>query len=79
MLFIYFLHAQIPDFQIVVSPPNIIPTLHTSMESSFIQLQSQFRKNYPYGWFCGPGSHINTNTYLFWYKQGNVVTMFLLL
>ncbi len=33
-----FLHPQIPDFQIVVSRPNIVLTNHTSMESLFIQL-----------------------------------------
>ncbi len=31
----FFLHPQIPDFQIVVSQPNIVLT---SMESLFIQL-----------------------------------------
>ncbi len=34
---IYFLHPQIPDFQIVVSQQNIL-TNHTSMESLSIQL-----------------------------------------
>uniref|UniRef100_A0A673MT34 Catalase n=1 Tax=Sinocyclocheilus rhinocerous TaxID=307959 RepID=A0A673MT34_9TELE len=33
-----FLHPQIPDFQIVVSRPDIVLTNHTSMESVFIQL-----------------------------------------
>ncbi len=35
-----FLHPQIPDFQIVVSQPNIVLSLtnYTSMERLFIQL-----------------------------------------
>ncbi len=33
-----FLHPQIPDFQIVVSRPNIVLSNHTSMERLFIQL-----------------------------------------
>ncbi len=37
-IFRFFLHPQIPDFQIVVSQPNIVLTNHTSMESLFIQL-----------------------------------------
>ncbi len=36
----FFLHPQIPGFQIVVSWPNIIPiiTSHAAMESLLIQL-----------------------------------------
>ncbi len=51
---------EIPDFQIVVSRPNIVLTNHTSMESVFIQLiyKSRFQKMYPYDWFCDPGSQI---------------------
>ncbi len=37
-IFRFFLHPQIPDFQIVASRPNFVLTNHTSMESLFIQL-----------------------------------------
>jgi len=37
-MFRFFLHPQIPDFQIVVSQPNIVISNYISMEHLFIQL-----------------------------------------
>ncbi len=56
----FFLHPQIPDFQIVVSQPNI--TLIYSLLNVYIHklYKSQFRKTDPYDWFYGPGSHLYT-------------------
>ncbi len=54
-IFSFFLHPQIPDFQIVVSQANIVITNHTSMEILFIQLSDKKKKNIDtYDWFNGP-------------------------
>ncbi len=59
-IFRFFLLPQIPDFQIVVSRPNIVITNHTSMESYLFSFRmiykSRFQKTVPYDWFCGSGS-----------------------
>ncbi len=53
------------------------------MESLFIQLsydvmyKSQFRKMYPYDWFCGPGSHTpHTHIYIYTVLSVNEYTPF---
>ncbi len=53
------MYSQIPDFQIVLSWPNIVLSNHTSMESLFIhEVYISIKKNGPYDGmrFCGPGS-----------------------
>ncbi len=60
------MHPQIPDFQIVVSRPNIAlsqQTIHQWKAYLFsiqIMYKSQFQNIDPYDWFCGPGSHMLT-------------------
>ncbi len=53
-IFRYFLHPQIPDFQIVVSQPNIVLYVFSFQ----MMYKSQFQKLDPYDWFWGPRLHI---------------------
>ncbi len=62
-IFTFFLHPQIPDFQIVVSQPNIvlyIPYINGKIIYSAFRLciNLNIEKMYPDDWFCGPGSHM---------------------
>ncbi len=60
----FFLHLQIPDFQIVVSRPNIVQSYQTIHQCKAYLFSFQmmykytFRKIDHYDWFCGTGSHI---------------------
>ncbi len=59
-----FLLPQIPDFQIVVSQPNIVQSYQTIHQwkaylfSFRIMYKSQFQKTDPYDWFVVHGSHM---------------------
>ncbi len=60
-IFIFFLHPQIPDFQIAVSQPNIVQTIHQWKYYLFsfqMMYTSQILIIDPYDWFCVPGSHL---------------------
>ncbi len=49
-----------------------IITIYYYLFSFQMMHKSQFRKNDPYDWFCGPGSHIYTVHYIYIYS---IVTM----
>ncbi len=54
-IFVFVLHSQIPDIQIVVYQSNTVLTNHTSTEGMY---KSQCKKIDTFDWFCGPG-HIS--------------------
>ncbi len=71
-IFRFFLHPQITDYRFsnsFISAKYCIILINlTSMESLLIQIlfiQLNFEKNYPYDWFCGPGSYIYIYIYIY--------------
>ncbi len=60
------MHSSIPAFQIIVFWPNIVLSSYPNkpyisrklIYPAFRSINLSLRKNDPYGWFCGPGSHI---------------------
>ncbi len=73
------MHPQIPDFQIVLSQPNVVilslQTIHQWKAYLFsfqMMYTSQLKKIYPYDWFCGPGSHF-TYEYPFCKNTGQFI------
>ncbi len=62
------LHPQIPDFQIVVSLPNIVLSYQyingKLIYSAFGCLINLNFKIDPYDWFCGPAGHIDITQFI---------------
>ncbi len=61
-VFRFFLHLQIPDFQIVVSRTNIVLSNKPYINGKFIYSDNVYisiKKN------CGPGSHLFLYLYLY--------------
>ncbi len=52
------MHHQIPDFQIVVSRPNIIQSYNKPYINGEL-IYSDLRFRITLNWFCGPGSHMS--------------------
>ncbi len=64
---VFVLHPQIPDFQIVVSRPNVVWSYNGKLiYSDLMMYKSQFWKMDPYDWFCGQGhiAHTHKHTHV---------------